>query len=517
MAPKQDWYHPLTNYFEYFSLAAILLTGAFLRLWRIREYMTFLGDEGRDVLIVKRMIVDHDITFLGPTASVGGFFLGPIYYYFITPFLWAFNLDPVGPAVMVALFGIATIGLVYIAGKHFYSTTAALVASSLFAVSPVVIAYSRSSWNPNIVPFFSLLFVYSLSKAVETHKKKWYFIAGSCIGIGLQLHYLFTFLIPVGVVFVLLYDRDGKRRIIQYAFALAGCLAWLMPFIGFEIKNRFPNTLTIYRFISAGKEVAFSGNPLSTVSGVVFRLFARLIFKFPPSEQLSIELYDMDWWWRTGIIVAVVVTIAYALYRVFRFRKQADVLVGLWLLFGAGLFGFYQKAIYDYYFVIMFGLPFLLFGSLISICMNNRFVKWVSIAAVAVLLWFNWNGRPFIYPPNRQIEQVERIAREIYTMSGGRPYNFGLVTNGNSDHAYRFFLESWGHPPVTIENPDIDPPRQTVTDQLVVLCEFPTCQPLGHPLWEIAGFGQAEIDQELDIGLSMKVFRLVHANGKMIQ
>ena len=100
MAPKQDWYHPLTNYFEYFSLAAILLTGAFLRLWRIREYMTFLGDEGRDVLIVKRMIVDHDITFLGPTASVGGFFLGPIYYYFITPFLWAFNLDPVGPVVV---------------------------------------------------------------------------------------------------------------------------------------------------------------------------------------------------------------------------------------------------------------------------------------------------------------------------------------------------------------------------------------------------------------------------------
>src|SRR3990167_7677310 len=99
----------------------ILILGGFFRLRNISGYMTFLGDEGRDVLIVKRMIVDHDITFLGPTASVGGFFLGPIYYYFITPFLWAFNLDPVGPAVMVALFGVATIYLVYRVGVDFVS------------------------------------------------------------------------------------------------------------------------------------------------------------------------------------------------------------------------------------------------------------------------------------------------------------------------------------------------------------------------------------------------------------
>src|SRR3990172_5222645 len=93
-------------------LLAILLLAAFLRLYKIREFVVFLGDEGRDALVVKRMIVDHKFTLLGPTASVGGFFLGPIYYYFMLPFVWASGLNPAGAAVMVALFGIATVILV---------------------------------------------------------------------------------------------------------------------------------------------------------------------------------------------------------------------------------------------------------------------------------------------------------------------------------------------------------------------------------------------------------------------
>ena len=93
-------------------LSLILLFSAFLRLYKIEDYMTFLGDQGRDVLIVYNILHGH-LTLLGPTSSVGGFFLGPIYYYFMAPFLWIFNYNPVGPAVMVALIGVATVWLIY--------------------------------------------------------------------------------------------------------------------------------------------------------------------------------------------------------------------------------------------------------------------------------------------------------------------------------------------------------------------------------------------------------------------
>src|SRR3990167_9696667 len=119
---------------SFIFLLTILLLGAYLRLHHISGYMTYLGDEGRDVLVVARMIVDHKFTLLGPTASVGGFFLGPIYYYFMLPFLWLWNFDPTGPAVMVGLFGIATIFLVYLLGKKMFDEWVGLIAASIYAL-----------------------------------------------------------------------------------------------------------------------------------------------------------------------------------------------------------------------------------------------------------------------------------------------------------------------------------------------------------------------------------------------
>src|SRR3989338_6156537 len=77
-------------------LFLILLLAFLLRTYQLSPYLQFLGDEGRDVLVVKRMIVDHNWTLLGPSASVGGFYIGPLYYYFMIPFLALSKLDPVG-------------------------------------------------------------------------------------------------------------------------------------------------------------------------------------------------------------------------------------------------------------------------------------------------------------------------------------------------------------------------------------------------------------------------------------
>src|SRR5438105_6939671 len=106
----------------------ILVLAAFLRLYRIGDYMTFLGDEGRDVLVVYNILHGH-FTLLGPTSSVGGFFLGPVYYYFMVPFLYLFNYNPVGPAVMVGLFGILTVWFVYKIGKEFFSIEVGLISA----------------------------------------------------------------------------------------------------------------------------------------------------------------------------------------------------------------------------------------------------------------------------------------------------------------------------------------------------------------------------------------------------
>ena len=482
------------NRWEAIALLIILLAAAFLRLFRINGYMTFLGDEGRDVLVVKRMIVDHKLTLLGPTASVGGFFLGPIYYYLMIPFLWLFRLNPVGPAVMVALFGIATVYLVYQVGKDFFGASAGLIAASLYAVSPVIIAYSRSSWNPNLMPFFSLLIIYLLWLTVKKKKLHLLGLVGFLLGITFQLHYLATFLVPIIVIY-LLFLTFKKENLKNYCYGLGGFFLGWSPFLLFEIRHQFPNLLTLYRFVFFGKETGLvPGHFLPTISEIGFRLFPRLV----TNNNLFLGFLTM--------VLSLVFFILFGLQQRKK-KKELFLLLTLWLVLGVGLFGFYQKAVYDYYLGFLFPLPFLLTGLGLSAMKKWPLTKILAGLLFSLLIFLNLQGMPFRYTPNHQLNQAKAVAQSIFEAAQGKPFNFALITGQNSDHAYRYFLEIWGTPPVTIENPQIDPERKTVTDQLFVVCETLPCAPLGHSLWEIAGFGRAEIEKEWEVSV-IKVFKL---------
>ncbi len=129
-----------------------------------------------------------------------------------------------------------------------------------------------------------------------------------------------------------------------------------------------------------------------------------------------------------------------------------------------------------------------------------------------ILFTVNIQSLPFRYTPNNQVGQTERIAKSVLNRTGGKPFNFALITGGNSDHAYRYFFTLWNRVPVTIQNPQLDPKRQSVTDQLFVVCESLPCSPLGHSLWEIAGFGRADVASHWT-ETPVEIYKLVHYKG----
>lgn len=482
-------------------LSLILIIGAYLRLYRIRDYMTFLGDEGRDVLVVKRMIIDHKFTLLGPTASVAGFFLGPIYYYFMIPFLLIFNLDPVGPAVMVALFGIAAIFLVYKTGKDFFSETTGLIAALLYAVSPVVINYSHSSWNPNLMPFFSLLIIYLCWKVVVKNKWRNIFWIGTCLGIALQLHYLAAFLGFAVFLYLIINGKLNKTK--EYLLGILGFITGLSPFLFFEIRHNFPNTISIFNFVFHGKDVNLDNTSfLKIIPDVTVRLFERLV----TNNNLTLAYILL-------IFSFIIFFYSWVLKIKDNNASKTHLLIFLWGAVGILLFGFYKRGIYDYYFGFLFPLPFILVGLALSYFYKNIFGKIIIIIITFLLFWINWQARPFIFVPNRQLNQAIVISRFVLEKTEGKPYNFALITGQNSDHAYRYFFEIWNRQPLTIENEQNDPQRKTVAKQLLIVCEKIDCQPLGNSLWEVAGFGRAEIAGSWNVSV-VKVYKLIHYQGK---
>ena len=378
------WHHIL--------LFGLVLVAAYLRLYRVSEYMTFLGDEGRDMLVVKRMIVDHKFTLLGPTASVGGFFLGPMYYYFMVPFVWVSGLNPAGAAVMVGLFGIATVILLYKAGKDMVDVSVGLVAAALYSMSPLIIAYSRSSWNPNVVPFFALSLIYLLWKVSIDVSKRSLFLIGVTLGIGIQLHYLFFFLFPVVLVWFLLYGRS-KKYLKLYAFVIVGFLVGYAPFLAFELRHGFPNTISITRFILAGNDTGFTSNQfIAIITDVSYRLFGRLVFRLPPPEQLvnasvtSRVLYESVIKFPLWSSVALIISYLLGFLSASKKWYRSIVLFGLWFFIPLMLFGLYKK---EYMIItsVFFPLPFLLVAMLFRVLSSSKIGFMVAGVLLSALLF----------------------------------------------------------------------------------------------------------------------------------
>ncbi|MBI2032597.1 MAG: glycosyltransferase family 39 protein, partial [Candidatus Levybacteria bacterium] len=386
---------------EFFLIVPILIIASFLRIFRIENYLVFLGDEGRDVLVVYN-ILHGNLTLLGPTSSVGGFFLGPIYYYFMAPFLWLFGYNPVGPAIMVAIFGVLTVLFIYIIGKEFFGAKAGIIAAALYAIAPFVILHSRSSWNPNVMPFFSLVTLYSLYKAFEKNKKSLFLLSGFLFGICMQLHYLATFLGVVIFVYILFSGvyleklKNIKSLVVntlkRYVLFVIGFLIGFSPFILFEARHNFTNTLNILNFIVNSPDTGAGPGFSNTITDVLFRIFGSLIVAFPPISKISLFGPNVIGVWGIFVWVLVFVSIFF-LIKDFKKSILKNSLLACWLLFGVLLFGFYKKPIYEYYFVFIFALPFLLVGNALSELFNffkrNSFLSLIPLVAFISIVLIN--------------------------------------------------------------------------------------------------------------------------------
>lgn len=477
-------------------ISLVILLAVFLRFWHIRDYVVFLGDEGRDMIIMRDMFVNMRLTFLGPTASVGGFYLGPIYYWMAAPFLLLFNYDPAGPAYFVGLMGVATVLLLFKFLKESVGFWPAIVASILYATAPLIVRYSRSSWNPNPLPFFALLIMYCLYQAIEKRKNLYFLVAGASFGIAIQLHYLASILVPI-VALIILINVNYRYWLKTFLLFLVGFIFTFSPFLIFEIKHNFPNFRTILEFVTRGSTAGFKSLNIIGLTSDMGRIFLGEI-----STLKKVLITTLFFWF-----LAISSITGLVLNRSDKKKRLIYIIATSWFLVGLAGLRFYSGQIYDYYFGFMFPAPFLLLGLLFSQTERIRYLKPAGIV-IAYLLTFLFLSNSFYKTPsNKLIGQTTHIADFVIEKSDNKPFNFALITDGNSDDAYRYFLEIKGKKPVNLGT--------LVTDQLIVVCESKKCEPLGNPTWEIAGFGRAEIDGEWNLDkYGFKIFRLTHWPGE---
>lgn len=490
----------------------IMVLAAFLRLWRLPEYMTFLGDEGRDALAVKRMIVDHKFRLIGPVTSIGNMYLGPLYYYLMLPAMFVSRLSPVGPAVLVALLGVATVGMVYFFGREWVGWRAALMAAFLYALSPVAIIYSRSSWNPNIMPFFALLAIFGIWRVWQQKQFWWLPIIGLALSFALQSHWLGLLLLPTIFLFWLMTliellkaKVSVKRFFYQTVWALLIFLfLTVAPLVWFDLRHESINFKAFVKFFTDRQATVNLRlyKALPNLWLLVKNIFTRLVAG------------KNEFW---GGWIALIITIFLGLkliresllanWHKFITRNAGLFLVLVWLLFGLLGLGNYKQHIYDHYFGFFFPVPFLLVGWVLAMIWYGRFLgKIIALFCLGFLVFLLVQTSPLRFPPSGQLQKTQIIAKFVLEKTEDKPFNLALIAERNYDEAYAFFMEVWGRSPLRIEPLQTE---QTIAEQLFVICEQRPCQPVGHAKAEIAMFGWTKIAQMWKVE-GVEVYKLIH-------
>ncbi len=439
---------------KHYLLIFILILALCLRFYNLGATMTFLEDEGRDLLIMYRMIDQHRPVLIGPQTSTGNMYLGPLYYYLTTPALLLAQLNPLGPVIFIALTGVLTVWLLYVVGTKWFGKFAGIIAALLYAVLPLPVSFTRNSWNPNLAPIFAVLMLWFLVKIAhyKSYSLKNFLLLGICAGALVQMHYMtLLFLVGVGVTLII-YLRSSLTILLRGVLvALFGFLLSLLPFIVFEMRNDFVNTRAITRFVEAKEEhnIRYS-LPLQLWTDKVTNTTTRLF-----SAEFGRDALTPDPARVPVTLITVGVMILGVCYALRKKKATGKIFLCLFLPFiiPLALTGIYQENIHLHYLGFFFPLTYLLVGGAFAGSrLGNRIL---AILIMGSLLY----ATPQLFSYLRssgtnQVIRAQEVATYIREAAGGAPYNM-VSASGTHTTPFLYFAAISDHPPTNDPAPTV--------------------------------------------------------------
>ncbi|MEA3355201.1 MAG: glycosyltransferase [Patescibacteria group bacterium] len=227
--------------FELVAISLTLLIAIYLRFYNLPTFMTFIGDQGRDYLAAKDMILTGHWPLVGIPSSVPWLFQGSFFIWLIALAFKIGNFNPTAPAILTSTLGVLTVYLTYKLAKSWLGLKPALVTALIMATSPLSVVHSRMAYHISPIPLFTVLFLTALS----ANSIFWTFLLS-----GILLQFELTTLPLVGLALYYFY----KQKIKSFPKILIFFLPFL-PKLIYDFSHGFKQTLGFmawigYRLIS---------------------------------------------------------------------------------------------------------------------------------------------------------------------------------------------------------------------------------------------------------------------------
>ena len=206
----------IKNGYGKWILAAILVASALLRLINLSSGDTLSDEVGYGFRAVGMLDFDEageqttPLEWFDPYvpswASLSFHDHPPLVFYVQYVSMQIFGETNLGLRLPSAIFGIASVYLLYLIGTLLYSETAGLATSALLGATVNHVAISRLGLQESYVILFILLATYFFIRAL---KKDIYLLwTGIALGLGFLTKYNVFILVPVFFIYLILYKRE---------------------------------------------------------------------------------------------------------------------------------------------------------------------------------------------------------------------------------------------------------------------------------------------------------------------
>lgn len=444
----------------YLVLAVVIVAATGFRVWHFSDWLHFEMDQARDAMVVRDAVQQgfSGLPLLGPRAAGTFLRLGPAFYYF--EYLSAKITGSIQPPVFAypdLIFNIFAIPLFFFFLRLYFRKTSSLLGTALFAFSFVAIQYSRFAWNPNSVPFWTLLFLFSLAKFGRAEKERgkyiWAASAALALGIASQLHFLALISLPImGVVFLVWSKAYKNLNLKRAALIFAILIVLYVPVILSELKTGGSNSMEFAAAIASKPSDNTLGQKIYKTIEVNSQYYLFLLTS-------NISLIS-----RTSLVAGVVFTAATLIFIFFRLwdekdekRKSFLKLIFSWFVISYILIFPFAFQVRPRFFFTAFFLPFIFFvfwiewlevffekrkkivcGILLSV-LAAVLVGFLNMEAV--LAGFRtaakdqepefWRNRPFVAQEIEKIPLYQISQAVDYLAERGRKENKKIHLDGN--------------------------------------------------------------------------------------
>jgi 4-amino-4-deoxy-L-arabinose transferase-like glycosyltransferase len=410
------------------AFLAVIAVAIFFRAYKFDDWLLFKGDSFRDALLVSHSFDNgvRDLPLLGPKAGGTKLRLGPIFYYFqyLSTIIFQSKEAPVF-AYPVLFFSLLTIPLVYFFLRKYFNQNWALILTGMFSLSFLAVEYSRFAWNPNMIPFFNILFFFSLLEIFSeknkpcTHdailmstntddikhginyaaatsvnswvrdkinKNWWFLIAGISFSVASQLHYASFLGLPIIAFLMLIINRKKLKEFITLKRVVifgGAVIFFYVPVIVNEILTQGDNSKQFWLSIFSKSEYHSVFSNLFVDAKFFSKNFLRILFGYLGSSKI---LYLIS-----GIFISIAVWLNTYLFKREKDYDRRNFLI-LSLTIFISYFSLYIPLAFTIdrprFFLPIIIIPYIFFGYLASGA-RKKITKILAITAVMLITGIN--------------------------------------------------------------------------------------------------------------------------------